>query len=80
MTPPRFAFTGDRTGWQLTYGGVVLLSASQLSSVTQKRAVGDATARLVAELDDVIADRDEAERVADLLTAWAAKIEGRTVA
>lgn len=72
---PRWTCRADAAGWSLSYGDVVIAS-----STSQKRTVGDAIARLVDALDDANADRDEAERVADLLTAWAAKIEGRTVA
>lgn len=72
---PRWTCRADAAGWSLSYGGVVIASSS-----SQKRAVGDAIARLVADMDDVIADRDEANAAADALTAWAATVQGRGTA
>ena len=72
MTAPRWTFTGDRAGWSLSYGSVVIAS-----STSQRHTVSDALARLVADLDAALDDLADANAAADALTAWAATIKGR---
>lgn len=72
MTAPRYAFTGSGTAWSVTLGGATVLTAS-----SQARATGEVVARLVAALDDALADLADANAAADALAAWAATVEGR---
>jgi hypothetical protein len=75
MTPPRWTCRADAAGWSLSYGDVVIAS-----STSQKRTVGDAIARLVADMDATLDDLADANAAADALTAWASTVKGRGTA
>lgn len=72
MKPPRWTFTGDSRAWTVALGGVAVVSSS-----SQKSALGETYRRLIDQLNETIADRDDAELAATRLAAWSATVKGR---
>lgn len=72
MKPPRWTFAGDSRAWTVALGDVAVVTSS-----SQKSALGETYRRLIVQLNETIADLDDAELAATRLAAWSATVKGR---